>query len=179
VKQFLACQKSGGFLSMTQNEKKIEWCLRKAEKEGSKHKGLRNVAPNDKKVKEHLEKAKRNLLLINHLAKINYSDWAVSAAFYSMYHCLLAILWKHGYESRNQSCTFAVVENLIAAGKIDVTIDELKSIQESSNGHDETVVDMREYYQYGTDTEVEKEKLDKLQKEAKQFVEKVRVMLEE
>jgi len=53
------------------------------------------------------------------------------------------------------------------------------NIQESSNGHDETVVDMREYYQYGTDTEVEEGKLDKLKQEAKQFVEKVSLMLQE
>jgi uncharacterized protein (UPF0332 family) len=96
-----------------------------------------------------------------------------------MYHCLLAILWKQGYESRNQACTFAAVENLIAEKKITVTMEELESIQESSNGHDETVVDLREYYQYGTDTMIKKNKLNKLKEEAKQFVEKVCVMLEE
>lgn len=164
---------------MTQTEKKIEWCIRKAEKEGTKHKGLKKVEPNKAKVQEHLEKARRNLKLISRLIEIGYADWAVSAIFYSMYHCLLAVLWKHGYESRNQACTFAVIEKLITEGKLSITIDELQSIQESSNDHDETVVDMREYYQYGTKTEVEKEKLAKLTQQAKEFVAKVSILLQE
>src|SRR3989338_443322 len=131
---------------MAQTEKKIEWCLKKANKEGRKHKGLRKVEPNKAKVQEHLEKARRNLRLIVHLLRIRYADWAVSAVFYSMYHCSLAILWKYGYESRNQACTFAVIEKLIAEEKIGITIDELGNIQESSNDDGETVVDLREYY---------------------------------
>lgn len=164
---------------MSQVEKKIEWCLRKAEKEGRKHKGLKKVEPNKEKVEEHLEKAKRNLLLIDHLVKIDYPDWAVSAIFYSMYHCLLAILWKHGYESRNQACTFAVIENLITDSKIELTLEELESIQESSGDHEETVVDLREYYQYGTKTKVDETKLSMLKQKAKIFVEKVNVMLQD
>ncbi len=162
-----------------QAEKQIEWCFKKAEKEGEKHKGLRKVKPNNIKVQEHLEKAKRNLKLIDRLIEIKYADWAVSAVFYSMYHCLLAVLWKHGYESKNQACTFAVMEKLIADGKIGITMDELQNIQESSNNHDETVVDMREYYQYGTDTEVEKEKLVHLKQQAKEFAAKMSMLLEE
>lgn len=164
---------------MTQTEKKVEWCLRKAEKEGRKHKGLRIVEPNKVKVQEHLEKARRNLRLIDYLIKIEYTDWAVSAIFYSMYHCLLALLWKYGYESRNQACTFAAIEKFIAEGKIDITIEELQSIQESSDNHDETVVDLREYYQYGTETQVEKGKVTLLQQQAKEFVAKVSTLLEE
>ncbi len=163
----------GGF------EKKVEWCIRKAEKEGRKHKGVRIVEPNKAKVQEHLEKARRNLRLIDHLLRIEYADWAVSAIFYSMYHCLLAVLWKYGYESRNQACTFAVIEKLISEGKIEITLDELKSIQESSNDDDETVVDLREYYQYGTETQVEKRKVILLQQQAKEFVAKVSALLEE
>ena len=63
-------------------ENKLEWCIKKGE-EGKKHRGLTMI----------------------YLIKGNFPDWAVSASFYSMYHCLLAILVKHGYESRNQECT--------------------------------------------------------------------------
>ena len=35
---------------MTQVEKKIEWCLRKAEQESQKHKGLKKVPINNEKV---------------------------------------------------------------------------------------------------------------------------------
>ena len=153
-----------------QVDKQIEWCLNKANREGEKHKGLRKIRPNKVRADEHLTKARRNLKLVERLIEIKYPDWAVSAIFYSMYHCLLAILWKYGYESKNQSCTFAVIEKLIVDGKINITIDELCNIQESSNGHDGTVVELREYYQYGTDTEVEMDKLRELQKQAKEFV---------
>jgi len=163
---------------MTQADNKVQWCLNKAEKEGEKHKGLCKVASNEGKVHAHLAKARRNLLLIDHLLRIGYADWAVTAIFYSMYHCLLAILWKNGYESKNQACTFAVIEKLINEKKIPLVLDELKHIQESATGHEETVVDLREYYQYGTETEVEKEKIAKLQQEAKEFVAKISTFLE-
>lgn len=166
-------------MNMAQAEKKVEWCVKKAEKEGHKHKGVRIVEPNQTKVQEHLAKARRNLRLIDHLLKIEYPDWAISAIFYSMYHGLLAILWRYGYESRNQACTFAVIEKLIAESKIPITIDELRSIQESGDGQDETVVDLREYYQYGTETQVEKGKVIFLQQQAKEFVAKVSTLLEE
>lgn len=164
---------------MTQVDKQIEWCLSKARKEGEKHKGLKKISPNKTKADEHIAKAKRNLRLVERLIEIKYPDWAVSAIFYSMYHSLLAILWKFGYESKNQRCTFAVIEKLITGGKINISIDELHDIKESSNDQEGTVVEMREYYQYGTDTEVEMDKLRELQKRAKEFVAKVSVMLEE
>ena len=163
---------------MTQTEKKIDWCLNKAQKEGKKHKGLRRIAPNEAEVQKHLVKAQRNLLVVDDLIKLKYTDWAVSAIFYSMYHCLLAILWRHGYESRNQSCTFAVIEQLIFEKKISLTLEELQHIQESHTDHEETVVDLRELYQYGTETEVEHEKITKLQQQAKEFVTKVKILLQ-
>ena len=162
-----------------QVEKKIDWCLRKAEKEGRKHKGLGKIGLDDGNVREHLGKAKRNLRLVTELVNIGYSDWAVSVIFYSMYHSLLAILSKFGYESRNQACTFAVVEKLIVEQKVSISLEELQDIQESSGEHDETVLNMREYYRYGTETEVDNEKLEQLKNTAKEFVEKVDVMLQD
>lgn len=163
---------------MTQAEKKVQWCLSKAEKEGKKHKGLRKVPPHEAAVQKHLAKAQRNLKLIDDLLKMKYADWAVSAVFYSMYHCLLAILWRRGYESRNQACTFAVIEKFIIEGKIPLTLDELRRIQESKSDHEETVVDLREFYQYGTETEVEQVKIVRLQQEAKEFVAKIQALLQ-
>ncbi len=164
---------------MTQAEKKVQWCLNKAEKEGKKHKGLRKVPLNEAEVQKHLAKAQRNLRLIDDLLKMKYADWAVSAVFYSMYHCLLAILWRNGYESRNQACTFAAIEKLIIEKKIPITLDELQRIQESKSDHEETVVDLREFYQYGTETEVEQAKIVRLQQKAKEFVAKVRTFLQQ
>ncbi len=161
------------------NKKHIEWCLRKAEQEGFKHKGLKIVKIDLLKVQHHLVKAKRNLKLAQHLIEYEYKDWAVSAFFYALYHCLLAILWKHGYESRNQSCTFAVIEYLILENKVGITIEELHYIQESNNEDDETIINLREYYQYGTETQIDNQKITLIQQHAKGFVTKVNILLEE
>lgn len=164
-------------MTQTKNEKQIDWCLRKAVDQGRKHKGLRKVEPNKEMAQKHLEKAKRNLQLVEHLVSLGYADWAVSSIFYALYHSLLAITWHYGYESRNQTCTFAVVEQLILDKKIEITIADLQEIRENSDVQDDTFVGMREYYQYGTDTEVEADKLAALRQKANEFVTKVRIML--
>ena len=68
-------------MTQTKNEKQIEWCLRKAIDQGRKHKGLRKVEPNKEMAQKHLEKAKRNLQLVEHLVSLGYADWAVSSIF--------------------------------------------------------------------------------------------------
>src|SRR3990167_5163906 len=105
---------------MAHLENKLEWCLNKAKKEGEKHRGLKEVSPNKEKADKHIKKEEHNFKAMLHLIKGNFPDWAVSASFYSIYHCLLAILAKRGYESRNQECTFAAVESLIKNKKVDL-----------------------------------------------------------
>src|SRR3989344_4392474 len=101
---------------MTHAKNKVEWCMKKAEKDltgGSKHRGLVKVTPDLAKAKEHIKKAGHYLKASNYLKKGNFLDISASTFFYSMYHCLLAIAVKFGYESRNQECTFALIQNLI------------------------------------------------------------------
>ena len=69
-----------------------------------------------------------NFKAMSAFQKIGFSDWSASAAFYCSYHCLLALIAKEGYESRNQSCTFAYVEGMIDNKKISLTKEELKEI---------------------------------------------------
>ena len=69
-----------------------------------------------------------NFKAMSAFQKIGFSDWSASAAFYCLYHCLLALIAKEGYESRNQSCTFAYVEGMIDNKKISLTKEELKEI---------------------------------------------------
>ena len=47
-------------------EKQLDWCLRKGEHEGLKHKGLRQVLPDQSLGKAHLAKAVRNLEAISY-----------------------------------------------------------------------------------------------------------------
>lgn len=113
---------------MTHAENKLNWCLRKAEKECHKHRGLRETKPNLHKVDDHVKKAEHNLEVMECLMAKEFNDWAINASFYAQYHCLLAILQKFGYESRNQECTFAAIEYLIEQGKIGLEKSDLHKI---------------------------------------------------
>ena len=97
---------------MSQAYSHIKWCLQKAKKEleqGKKHRGLVEKAPDLARAIAHLEKAEHNFKAITYFDVGGFSDWSVSAAFYVVYHCLLGILAKFGYESRNQECTLSAM----------------------------------------------------------------------
>src|SRR3989339_828327 len=106
---------------MSQAANQVKWCLKKAEseikecKERNKrpnHRGLLRVKPDVSKAKKHIQKAEHNLRAIAYFGKGGFSDWSIAAGFYSIYHCFLAIAIKYGYESRNQSCTISLMEQL-------------------------------------------------------------------
>lgn len=166
---------------MTYSENKIKWCLKKAEKEGAKHRGLREIEPNLHRAEEHVKKAEHNLGAMEHLIRGRFDDWAIHAAFYAQYHCLMAILQKFGYESRNQECTFATVEYLIEQGKIDLAKEDLHKIFDA-DVHDKLadadIVDLRERFQYGTETFFQESKVNDLLKQTKNFIEKTKVILQ-
>lgn len=163
---------------MAHLDNKLEWCITKAKKEGEKHRGLREVAPNKDKSKEHIRKAEHNLKAMIYLIKGGFPDWAINASFYARYHCLLAALAKHGYESRNQECTFAAVHHLI--GKKAVNIDEakVKKIFASDEPMDEsTLVALREDSQYGTTMFADEPKMKELLEETKEFIRAIKAAL--
>lgn len=160
---------------MGQVENKLKWCLNKAEKEGKEHRGLKKVQPDMEKANEYIKKAIHNLNVMQYLMKGGFVDWAVSACFYTMYHCLLAILAKQGYESRNQECTFAAVEVLIKEKKAGVSLEQLKSIASfDEKSTSEEIIKLREKFQYGTETVLDSTIVKKLVDEAKEFIEIVR-----
>jgi len=167
---------------MTQADNKLKWCLKKAEKEGRKHRGLREVKPDASLAEDHIKKAEHNLAVMQYLIKGGYTDWAVHTSFYAQYHCLLAVLCKFGYESRNQECTFATIELLIEQGKITLTKEELHSIfatDERDKLETADIVELRERFQYGTETRVEAGKIRALYEQTKAFIEKTKVVLQE
>jgi len=88
-------------------ENKLNWCFKKAETElgqDKKHRGLIKVQPDTEVAYQHIKKAEHNLNAIDYFARGEFSDWSISAGFYTIYHCFLALLAKYGYESRNQEC---------------------------------------------------------------------------
>jgi len=139
-------------------ENKLKWCLDKAKKESEqgKHRGLVKKEPDINEAKDHIAKAEHDFSAISYMEKGGYSDWSIDAAFYSIYHCFLAIAEKFGYESRNQECTLALVKVLRESGKIDLNEKFVKAIENYSSDKkgEKNLIERREFYAYGTTTDV-------------------------
>jgi len=129
-----------------------------------------------------LQKAKHNLEVFRSLRKNKFSDWSITAGFYVLYHCFLAIAVKHGYESKNQTCTIALIENLQEQGKISINPDiiDFMKYNEEEHYNEESIIELRENYTYGVDLEVEdKEQLDKIEKLCVEFLDSVKNIIYE
>jgi len=107
---------------MSIHEDKLNWCL------GSE-KRMKRIAPNSKLSREHIEKAKHNLKAADFNIRGGFSDWAVSQLYYSMYHSLLAVLFKKGFESKNHECTINAIEYLVEKKEIDLDKEDTAFIR--------------------------------------------------
>lgn len=167
---------------MSQVSKKVKWCLNKAKRELEEtglHRGLVKEEQDMNLAEKHVIKAEHNLSAALYFEKGGYGDWSMSAFFYCLYHCFLAILRKYGYESRNQECTLAVIESLKEEGKIDVNnkfIDTLKitKIKET----DYSIIKMREAFQYGVELDFKrKDEFEELTKMCKELIDTTREII--
>lgn len=169
---------------MPHAENKVDWCLKKAQKElekGSRHRGLIKIKPDMELASQHLIKAGHNLNAITDFKNKGYSDWSASATFYSTYHCFLAILAKLGYESRNQECTFALIYDLIDSGKIKLdkkVVQEVHLLDVEEKHESPTIVEIRETEQYGISLSIEDKIFNKLLKTAKTILDQTKEILE-
>lgn len=170
---------------MSHAKNKVLWCLKKAERElaeGKKHRGLIKIEPDLEKAKNHLEKSEHNLKATFYLKQGGFTDWCSSALFYTIYHCFLAIIAKYGYETKNQDCTFALIELFIAEGRINITIQELEEISNLNTEEkhsSETIVEIRETLQYTTKLTLKDETYDRLLNLAKEILHKTKQIIEE
>lgn len=170
---------------MSHVKNRVEWCLKKGEeelKEEGKHKGLVRTAPDIAKARGHIAKAEHNLKLMISLKNTEFSDWCVSAAFYAMYHALLSILAKFGYESGNQECTFALISNMAEDETIilDAAIlDNIARIDPEKQAKRETITEIREQYQYGTKLSMEDKTYEELLGTVKRVLGESKRILEE
>ena len=155
---------------MSRSKSKVDWCLLNEER-------LKITSANDPKSKEHIEKARHNLLAADYNIKGGFQDWAVSQLYYSMYHGLLAILYKFGYESKNHECTISVVEYLIETKKIDFDMEDIAFIRTTEQMKMQDAKSLREEFQYGTKTAVNKEILNNLVEKTKEIVEKIEIVI--
>jgi len=168
---------------MPQAYNHIKWCLNKAKKEieeckklgkNPKHRGLLKITPDINKARSHIKKAEHNLNAIRRFKEIGFSDWSIAAGFYSIYHCFLAIAAKFGYESRNQTCTIALMDWLKEEGKINIDerfVDMLR-YEDIGEAQESSVIDMREEYTYGAEISFENET------EIKELIETCREMID-
>ncbi len=153
--------------------KLLEWCLEKGVVgKGRKHRGLRMIEPDR-------EKAIHNADFMKAVVKLeNYDDWVFPAAFYAMYHACLAILYYFGFESRNQKCTFAVMEKLISEKKIGLDTGYIAALRSIGKAMEPSgIKDLREEFQYGTKVKAEAEIIRSTVDLAESFVLKVKVNL--
>ena len=170
---------------MSHAKNKVNWCLKKAKeelKEGETHRGLVKTEIDKKQIQKHIAKAEHDLMAGIKFAEIGFSDWSTSAFFYSMYHCLLAIASKFGYESGNQECTFALMHYLSEEGKINIekdALDKIASLDTKKSKSETTSVKARELYQYGTDLSIDSPVYEKLLSLSKKILSKTKEIIEE
>jgi len=163
---------------MSQAANKLEWCLRKAEKEGKEHRGLVKVAPDRNLAESHIVKAMHYLDATEHNKKGGFTDICASTLFYAIYQSLLAIAQRFGYESRNQECTFTLMYVLAEEGKISLERAELEKVASLRPENKETSVKIRERMQYGTELELNVNTLSWLEALAKEIVDKAKEIVE-
>ena len=164
---------------MSQASKQVYWCINKAKKEieectklgkRAKHRGLLKGNPNLEEAKKHLAKAEHNLRGITRFREIGYSDWSMSAGFYCIYHCFLAIGAKFGYESANQTCTVSLMRFLKENSKIQLD-EKFMELLEYREMEENSVINLRENYTYGVQISVKDEaKLNDLKKICKELI---------
>ncbi len=127
---------------------------------------------------EQIKKAESDLETMQYLYDGEKTDWVTSAAFYAMYHALLAVLYRMGYESRNQECTITAIEKFMKDKTIILEkgyIDMIRSLQEGT----EDAKSIREEMQYGSETSMEAGRCKILMNNAKTFVDRIKEVLEE
>ena len=167
---------------MSQSENKVKWCLNKAKKEieeGIKHRGLVEIDPDINEAKNHIKKAEHNFKAVVLLEKSGFSDWSVSAIFYTIYHCFLGIIAKFGYESRNQECTIALIEHLKEQKKINLSgeiIEAFKNAEKEERGQ-KRAIELREDFQYGTRTKIEDKTLTELKRLCQKAIEETKKII--
>lgn len=164
---------------MSQAFKRVQWCINKAKKELEEsgiHRGLVKRELDAVLAERHISKAEHNLRAALYFDQGEYSDWSASAFFYCLYHCFLAILWKHGYESRNQECTLAAIDMLREEGKINIEsrfVDALKITKTAEVDH--SVIKLREDFQYGVEVKFHgKKEFESLRTMCKEMIDKTR-----
>ncbi len=130
---------------------KLSWCLKDANR-------LIRTEPNAYLAKRHIIKSEYNYSVLLDLERIKRYDWALNVGFYAIYHCFLALLAMHGYQSKNQTCTVTSLLDLIDRGELDFDrelITQFDNLDTGESTTNITVRESRELSTYGVETNVD------------------------
>jgi uncharacterized protein (UPF0332 family) len=163
---------------------KLKACFDEGSRGAERHQGLRKVKVDSAVVRAHVSKAIHNFEAMQVLHDSGFSDWSASAAFYTLYHGLLALLAQRGFESRNQSCTFAFIEDLIVKKEMkNLSSSDLREIFDKDVSehlaHSSKILDIRERMQYSTQTSLGEEEFQVLKERTKELLAKIRIEIEQ
>lgn len=166
-----------------QESNSVRDCFSRGNKKGERHHGLKRTLPNRERAEQHLLKAEHNFKAMDAFHQIRYSDWSASAAFYTLYQGLLALLAQRGCESRSQNCTFEILKFWIEQNEIKtLTINDLNEIYDkdvtADLEHSDKVLDIREKMQYGIRTTLTNTEFEALKKRTKELFDKIKLELE-
>ena len=143
---------------MSRIDTHLQWCLKDPRR-------LIKTKPDVELAKKHLAKSEYNYSIVQTLEGLKIYDWALNVGFYAIYHCFLALLVKHGYESRNQSCTVTVLLKLIEEGTVDFDkkfVLQFDTLEEEKDLTNSTVRNSREISTYGVQTSIDTQQLKKV-----------------
>ena len=136
----------------------LKWCLKDTRR-------LVKVKPDLDLAQKHIKKSEYNYGVLQTLERLKIYDWALNVGFYAVYHCFLALLTKHGYQSRNQACTITVLLTLINEKKLDLEKDlitQFDTLDVEENLASPTIRMEREVSTYGVETSIDLEQLKKI-----------------
>ena len=142
---------------MPQIDNHLKWCLKDPRR-------LVKVKPDLDLAQKHVRKSEYNYGVLQALERLKIYDWALNVGFYAVYHCFLALLTKHGYQSRNQACTITVLLTLINEKKLDLEEDlitQFDTLDVEENLASPTIRMEREVSTYGVETSIDLEQLKK------------------
>lgn len=143
---------------MSQTDEHLKWCLKDPRR-------MIKTKPDMDLAQKHLTKSEHNYNVLQILERLKIYDWALNVGFYAIYHCFLAVLAKHGYESKNQSCTITVLLKLIEEKKLELDKDlvmQFDTLEVEKNITNPTVRESRETSTYGVETSIDLQQLNKV-----------------
>jgi uncharacterized protein (UPF0332 family) len=125
---------------------------------------LELVEPSDEMRNSYLEKSRNSLRASRLLSASNLIEESISMAYYSMYHCLLALMFKCGIKCENHAGNILILRDIFKEPGLYRLI---------SNAKEERID--KQYY---IDFEASKEDAEKLITSAQDFTTKIKLIIE-